>query len=177
MDCKETIRWYERKWEEDRQRWEEKKKALEKGLEEQAAEILILKEKLKEQESQTIKTLVSQIEVYNRLLEEERTAHSQCKEAYQRLKAQLEITSRPALGEGFFRYLARELELWDRALIEESRLLNRHGIEPWLSALWKERKDAFSQALASKVIDWRRVRTGMVLEWALLTWLEGVRDG
>lgn len=177
MDCKETIRWYERKWEEDRQRWEEEKKALERRLDEQAAEILTLKEKLRAQESQTINTLMSQIKERNRHLEEEKRAHSQCKEAYQRLKEQLEIASRPALDEGFFRYLAQELELWDRALIEEARLLNRHGIEPWLKALWKEREDALSQALASKVIDWRRVRTGLVLEWALLTWLEGVRDG
>lgn len=129
------------------------------------------------QESQAIRTLESQVEELKRRLEEERTAHGRCEEALQRVKRQLEVASRPPLSEGFFRYLAQALELWDRTLIEEARKLGGSRLEPWLKAIWAEREEALSRALAGEAPDWRRVRTGLVLEWALLTWLEGVQGG
>lgn len=88
-----------------------------------------------------------------------------------------ERLSSPPLGEGFFRYLAQALEQWDQVLVEQARQLDGGGIEPWLRAIWRQREAALSQILAGEAPDWRQVRTGLVLEWALLTWLEGVRDG
>lgn len=170
MNCEEALKWYEQKWKEDKRRWEEEKRTLEERLEEQAAEILKLKSRLGKQESQASEKFQSR-------LEEQRAARERCERALEQIKRQLETLSRPALGEGFFRHLAQALELWDRALIEEARKLSGSRLEPWLRAIWREREEALSQALGGETPDWRRVRTGLVLEWALLTWLEGVRDG
>ncbi|MER3481004.1 MAG: hypothetical protein C4327_11155 [Meiothermus sp.] len=137
MDCQEALKWYELRWAEDRRRWEEEKRALEKRLEEQTEEILDLRSQL----------------------------------------GKLQRLSSPPLGEGFFRYLAQALEQWDQVLVEQARQLDGGGIEPWLRAIWRQREAALSQMLAGEAPDWRQVRTGLVLEWALLTWLEGVRDG
>lgn len=170
MDREEALKWYEQKWKEDKRRWEEEKRTLEERLEEQAAEILKLKSRLGKQESQASEKFQSR-------LEEQRAARERCEHALQQIKRQLETLSRPALSEGFFRYLAQALELWDRTLIEEARKLSGSRLEPWLRAIWREREEALSRALGGETPDWRRVRTGLVLEWALLTWLEGVRDG
>lgn len=177
MDREEALKWYEQKWEEDYRRWEEEKRVLEKRLEEQAVEILALKRGIVAQESQAIRTLESQVEELKRRLEEERTARGRCEEALQRVKRQLEVTSRPPLSEGFFSYLAQAVELWDLALIEEARKLSGNSLEPWLKGIWKEREEALFEGLGGEAPDWRRVRTGLVLEWALLTWLEGIRGG
>lgn len=170
MDCKEALAWYERQWEKDRRRWEEEKRALVERLEEQAAEILRLKSGLGEREAQLSRELQGRLEACERRLEEERAAREGCERALERL-------ARPVLGEGFFRYLAQALELWDQALLEEARKLDGNGVEAWLRAIWAERAEALSGALAGQAPDWRRVRTGLVLEWALLAWLEGIRDG
>ncbi|MDW8481597.1 MAG: hypothetical protein RML14_06910 [Meiothermus sp.] len=62
-------------------------------------------------------------------------------------------------------------------MIEGARTIGAAGLGPWLSDLWEERREALSRALEGQPIDWRRLRTGLVLEWALLAWLEGVQDG
>lgn len=177
MDCEEELRWYEQAWKKDKQRWEEEKRTLEGRLKEQAAEILELKSSLGKQESQVREKFQSLLEACERRLEEQRSARESCERALEQIKRQLETLSRPALGEGFFRYLAQALELWDQVLIEEARKLSGSRLEPWLKAIWAEREEALSRALGGETPDWRRVRTGLVLEWALLTWLEGVRDG
>ncbi|PZA07722.1 MULTISPECIES: hypothetical protein [unclassified Meiothermus] len=166
MDCKEALRWYERKWEEDRQRWEAEKKRLEQRLDEQAEEIVSLKQAVAEQEQQALRALEERVRKLEQSLREEQEAHRRCKEA-------LNLASRPVLGADFFHHLAQALELWDRTLIEEARKLGGSRLEPWLKAIWAEREVALSRALGGEAPDWRRVRTGLVLEWALLTWLEG----
>lgn len=85
-----------------------------------------------------------------------------------------ELAARPVLGAEFFHHLARSLELWDQALIEEAQQLKATSLEAWLRAAWKAREEALAEALMGGMPDWRRVRTGLVLEWALLAWLEGV---
>ncbi len=162
MDCKEALRWYEQRWEEDRQRWIEEKKKLEKRLEEQAEEILKLK---------------NQLEACKGCPEKQKVARERCENDLDQAKKQLQNLSRPVLGEGFFRYLAQATELWDQVLIREARELRGTGLEPWLKGIWREREEALSRALAGETPDWRRIRTGLVLEWALLTWLEGIRGG
>lgn len=177
MDREEALRWYKRQWEEDHHRWEEEKRTLEGRLEEQAAEILELKSRLGKQESQASEKFQSQLKACEHRLEEQQAARERCERALEQIKRQLETLSRPALDEGFFRYLAQALELWDRTLIEEARKLSGNRLEPWLKAIWAEREEALSRALDGETPDWRRVRTGLVLEWALLTWLEGVQGG
>ncbi|WP_245606080.1 hypothetical protein [Thermus amyloliquefaciens] len=122
------------------------------------------------EQSKEILQLKRQLEILSQQCEEH-------KQALQQAQKQLEVLSRPALNEGFFRHLAQALELWDQALIEEARELGGRRLEPWLKAIWEEREAALSRALAGEIPDWRRVRTSLVLEWALLTWLEGIRDG
>lgn len=173
----DEVRWYEKQWLEDRGRWEEEKRSLQQRLEEQAAEILELKRKAAECADEKVEKLQRQVDELQQRLKEEQAAHKQCAKALEQAKQQLAALARPPLGEGFFRYLGQHIELWDQALVEEARKLEGPGIERWLRAIWAEREGALSQVFAGETADWQRVRTGLVLEWALLTWLEGVRDG
>jgi hypothetical protein len=171
MSDDETLRWYEQRWEADHRRWEEERRNLEERLAEQAEELLSLRRKVAEQERRV--NLDEDLEDLRRHWNEERRARKECEGLVLELKAAL----RPPLGEGFFRELARALELWDEVLIEEARQLEAGELKSWFKAIWSEREGALAQALSGGVPDWRRIRTGLVLEWALLTWLEGMRDG
>ncbi len=173
----EEVRWYEQRWLEDRRRWEEEQRSLQQRLEEQAAEILELKRRVAECADEKLEKLQRQVDELQQRLKEEQAAHKQCAKALEQAKQQLATLARPPLGEGFFRYLGQNIGLWDQALMEEARKLEGWGIEQWLRAIWEEREGALSQVFAGEITDWQRVRTGLVLEWALLTWLEGVRDG
>jgi hypothetical protein len=115
-------------------------------LEEQAQEILDLKRRLS-------------------LLQEKLR---RCQEALERPSPQA-----PPLGEAFFQKMAQALALWDQTLLEEARGLEGTGVREWLKTLWQEREEALGRVGEA---DWRRLYTGLVLEWALLAWLEGVRD-
>lgn len=170
MDCEEALRWYERQWEEDHHRWEEEKKRLERRLDEQAEEIVSLKQAVAEQEQQAFRALEERVRKLEQSLREEQESHRRCKEA-------LDLASRPVLGADFFHYLAQALEIWDQTLVEKARELQGNELEHWIEAVWEERKEALSRALGGKEPDWRRIHTGLVLEWAFLAWLEGVRDG
>lgn len=68
------------------------------------------------------------------------------------------------------------MALWDQVLVQEASTVSVTSLPTWLDALWQERREALAQALAGEAVDWRRVHTGLVLEWALLAWLEGIRD-
>lgn len=176
MSCEEELRWYEQQWEEDRRRWEDEKRGLQQRLDEQAEEILALKKQLADRESAAIRALEEQLEDLRRRLKEEEDTRKGYQEALRRAEAKLEALSHPPLGDTFFRYLGKSIDLWDQQLLEEASRLQGNGVGSWLKRLWKEREEALSQVLSGGQPDWRRVRTGLVLEWALLAWLEGVRD-
>jgi hypothetical protein len=114
-------------------------------------------------------------------LEQQSDAIRKLKGQLERVESEREINkallSRPPLGEGFFLHMAREIDLWDRVLLEEGRGLSGKGLKDWLVRLWEERREAIFQALGGQSIGWQRLRTGLVLEWGLLAWLEGARDG
>lgn len=177
MGCKEALENFERLWLEDKRRWEREKGALLERLDEQAKEILELKYKLGKADSETRTRFQDQLELCQHGLKELEAARAQCERALEQARRQLETLSQPALGEGFFRHFAEAIELWDWKLIEEARQVGGTSLEPWLRAIWKEREEALSRVLSGETIDWCRVRTGLVLEWALLAWLEGIRDG
>jgi chromosome segregation ATPase len=177
MDCQERLKWFEQHWKEDRRRWEEEKGRLEERLKAQSREIVELRRKLTEQEHTLREEYRRKTETLQRTVEEQQEALHRCERALQKANNRLEGLSQPPLGEGFFRYLAQALEIWDQTLVEQARELQGNELEHWIEAVWEERKEALSRALGGKKPDWRRIRTGLVLEWALLAWLEGVRDG
>lgn len=177
MNCEEALKWYEQRWQEDHRRWQAEKSLLKKRLEEQDTEILTLRKTIAELERQAAERIEGQITEFKQRLQEERAAHEQCQKALQQVRRQLDLESRPPLNEGFFRYMAQALELWDQVLIDEARKLEKTGIESWLKAVWNERAVALAQTLGGEPPHWPRIRTGLVLEWALLNWLEGMRDG
>ncbi|GAA6760949.1 hypothetical protein [Thermus oshimai] len=176
MSCEERLRWYEQRWEEDWRRWEKEKKALQQRLDEQTEEILALKKQLAGRESVVTRTLEEQIEDLRRRLEEEENARKDCQEALRQTESKLKDLSHRPLGESFFRYLEKSIDLWDQKLLEEVRHLQAVSIGPWLKTLWREREEALSRVLLGGQADWRRLRTALVLEWALLAWLEGAQD-
>jgi len=157
MDCKEL----ERLWQKDKERWEEEKARMTRLLEEQEQEILDLKRKLSLLGTEDLRKQLS-------LLQEKLR---RCQEALERPSPQA-----PPLGEVFFQKMAQALALWDQTLLEEARGLEGAGVREWLKALWREREEALGRALEGGEADWRRLYTGLVLEWAFLAWLEGVRD-
>jgi septal ring factor EnvC (AmiA/AmiB activator) len=155
-DCEEELRWYEKRWEEDVGRLRKEMEELKRLLEEQTEEVLALKrERSRWQERET--ELSSQIETLSRALR----------------RAQ----NRSPLGEGFFRYLSKELALWDQALLQEAQKLTGERLLEWMGERWRERKEALNLLLVGEEPDWKRLRTGLLLEWALLGWLEGLEDG
>lgn len=155
-DCEEELRWYEKRWEEDVGRLRKEMEELKRLLEEQSEEALALKrERSRWQQRET--ELISQIEDLRRTLR----------------RAQ----NRSPLGEGFFRYLSKELALWDQALLQEAQKLTGERLLEWMGERWRERKEALNLLLVGEEPDWKRLRTGLLLEWALLGWLEGLEDG
>ncbi|BDG17707.1 DUF713 domain-containing protein [Thermus brockianus] len=184
MDCGELRKQFEQKWLEDKRRWEEEKRELKELLEKKDEEITKLKRELTEQGNQIREQCRRELEALRADLEGMRQAHRRCEQTLLQTQNQLEHTqkrletlSQPPLGEGFFRYLRKHIELWDQTLIEEISQLHRENLESWFKETWAEREKALSQVLSAEVVDWRRVRTGLVLEWALLAWLEGMCDG
>ncbi|RMH58728.1 MAG: hypothetical protein D6684_00485 [Deinococcus-Thermus bacterium] len=184
MDCSEIQKQFEQKWLEDKRRWEEEKRELKELLEKKDEEITKLKRELTEQGNQIREQCRRELEALRATLEGMREAHSGCEQTLLHTQNQLgqtqkrlEALSQPPLGEGFFRYLGEQIKLWDQTLIEEASQLHGNKLESWFKAIWAEREETLSQALGGAAVDWRRVRTGLVLEWALLAWLEGVRDG
>lgn len=176
MSCEERMRWYEQQWQEDWHRWEKEKKELQQRLDEQAEEILALKKQLADRESGAIRALEEQIKDLKERLKEEEKVRKDCQEALWQTESKLKALSHPPLGGGFFRYLEKSIDLWDQKLLEEVRHLQAVSIGPWLKTLWREREEAISRVLLGGHVDWRRVRTALVLEWALLAWLEGAQD-
>ena len=77
----------------------------------------------------------------------------------------------------FFRHLSKELALWDQALLQEVQKLTGERLLEWMGERWRERKEALNLLLVGEEPDWKRLRTGLLLEWALLGWLEGLEDG
>jgi septal ring factor EnvC (AmiA/AmiB activator) len=155
-DCEELLRWYEKRWEEDVLRLKKDKAELQRLLDEQTEEVLDLKrERSQWQERES--ELISQIEDLRRTLRQ--------------------AQNRSPLGEGFFRHLSKELALWDQALLQEARQIRGEALLIWLEARWRERKEAIALLQEAKEPNWKRLRTGLLLEWALLAWLEGLEDG
>lgn len=155
-DCEEQLRWYEKRWEEDVGRLRKEMEELKRLLEEQSEEALALRRersRWRERESE----LSSQIEALR--------------------KALRQAQDRSPLGEGFFRYLAKELALWDQALLQEAQKLTTGRLLEWMGERWREREEALNLLLVGEGPDWKRLRTGLLLEWALWAWLEGLEDG
>ena len=155
-DCEEELRWYEKRWEEDVGRLRKEMEELKRLLEEQSEEALALKRersRWRERESE----LSSQIETLSRALQQ--------------------AQGRSPLGEVFFRHLSKELALWDQALLQEAQKLTGERLLEWMGERWRERKEALNLLLVGEEPDWERLRTGLLLEWALLAWLEGLEDG
>ena len=176
-ECRELLRWYEARWLEDRDRWQEEKNRLQARLE--ALDKSLREERLsREAEIARIRSdydaLLQQREEAARKAKEER---EQCAKALEEALARLEVAQHPPLGEGFFRRLAQEQSLWDQKLLEKARSLQDLDLARWMGEEWSWRSRALLEASKGHPIDWRRLWTGLVLEWGLWAWLEGQGSG
>ncbi len=150
-ECREALREYERRWMEDWQRWNREREELQSLLDEHAERILALQKAIAAKETQLSRLRSEMAELRSRL-------------------------GRPLLGEGFFRRLEASLNLLDEALLQEARGWTALEVEKVLHGLREERKAALESLLSGGTPDWRRLWTGLLLEWALWAWLEG-QDG
>ncbi len=147
-ECREALREYERRWMEDWHRWNREREELQRALEEHAERILGLQKDLAAKETELSRLRSEVAELRSRL-------------------------RRPSLGEGFFRRLEAHLDLLDGALLREARGWTALEVEKVLYDLGEERKAVLEGLLSGETPDWRRLWTGLLLEWALWAWLEG----
>lgn len=154
-ECKEALRFYEQRWLEDWELWQKERRELLEAVQRLLEEAQDLKRVLAQREAE-----LSGLRL--RLEERER--------ALARAKAFLR---RPLLGEGFFRRLEAHLDLLDETLLQEAREWTVQEVGRTLGALEEERRAALKSLFSGGAPDWRRLWTGLLLEWALWAWLEG----
>lgn len=185
-DCRELLKWYEQKWLDDRATWEKEKKGLEALLENCAEENLHLRKAVSQ-----VEALRAEKAALTRQLEQMAPCKKKLEEALaeiSRLKSVIEAERRRAdglhrqlqavpLSEGFFRKL-RSLELLDGDLLKTLEDQDRDGFCQRIRELSEERSSALANGLDGRVprkgFDWKRLYTGLFLEWALLAWIEEV---
>ncbi|MGC8968824.1 MAG: hypothetical protein ACP5JV_11095 [Thermus sp.] len=156
----EDLAWYEREWEacrqkleEERQEWNAARKQLLSELSECSKKVRELKARLKALEGLEGRCSALQGEV-------------------QGLTRKLSALSRPAIGRRYLEALREELALWDERLLEEAEHVQARGLEGFLQALWARREEAFRCLQGGEEVNFAAVRTALVLEWAIWTWLE-----
>lgn len=173
-ECRELLRWYERQWMEDRERWRGEKTRLEDQVEALAERLKHERESREGEIARVRAHYEDQIRKRDELARKAREERERCARDLEEALARLKVAQHPPLGEGFFRRLAQEQSLWDQVLLGRAQSLA--GIQDWVRWLgeeWSWRSQAVQEASAGQPIDWRRLWTGMVLEWGLWAWLEG----
>jgi len=185
-DCRQRLKWYEQKWLDDRAAWEKEKKRLEALLEDCAEENLRLRKAVSQVEALRAEkaALVRQLEQMASCkgqLEEALAEVSHLKSAIEaeRLRAdglRRQLHTAP-LSEGFFSKL-HSPKLLDVELLRTLEDQDRDGFWRRMRELGEERRSALANGLNGqtprKGFDWKRLYTGLFLEWALLAWLEEV---
>ncbi|GAA6756159.1 hypothetical protein Thermus77420_16350 [Thermus thalpophilus] len=150
---REDLAWYEREWEacrealeEERRAWAEQRRAFLKEISECSKANLALKAELARAE------------------EERRRLQNALK--------RLQVLERPALGRHFLEAFREDLRLWDERLLQEAEALKNTGLEDFLQKLLEDRLTALARYRQGEEVDFKALRTALVLEWALWAWLE-----
>ncbi len=156
----EDLAWYEREWEacqrrleEERQAWQTRQRQLLHELSECSKKVRELREHLK-----ALMPLQERCAVLEREI--------------RGLRRKLSALDRPAIGRRYLEALREDLALWDERLLTEAEGVEAHGLQGFLQALWLRRKEAFHRLEKGEDLDFAAVRTALVLEWAIWTWLE-----
>lgn len=157
---REDLAWYEQEWEacrrkleEERQEWNATRRQLLNKLSECSKKVWELKARLKALEGLEERCSALQGEV-------------------QGLKRKLSALNRPAIGRRYLEAFREELALWDERLLEEAEHVQVQGLEGFLQALRARREEAFRCLQEGEEVNFAAVRTALVLEWAIWTWLE-----
>lgn len=157
---RQDLAWYEREWEDcrrrlekEREEWNATRKRLLNELSDCSKNLRGLKQRL-----QALEDLEERCSALNREV--------------QGLTRKLAALNRPAIGRRYLEALRENLALWDEQLLAEAEGVQTHGLEGFLHVLWARREEAFRRMQAGEEVNFGAVRTALVLEWAIWTWLE-----
>lgn len=154
-ECREDLQEYEERWMNDWERWQE-------DIQKLSEEVWDLKRVLAQREAELSRLRLEAEERERKIARLQRDMDA--------LRA---LLRRPPLGEGFFHRLEAHLNLLDGSLLQEARGWTVQEVQRTLGALGEERKMALESLLSGEAPDWKRLWTGLLLEWALWAWLEG----